>query len=165
MVLVALFAGVAVVSFDFGDSDRHVETEVRRLQELLKLAQQEAVLKVKTYVLQTDREGYSFLELDEVKKIAVPMARDDVFRARKLAHGIEMKVTVQEDSLQQYLSQGEDKKNLKEKDPNLKYIVLFASGEMSPFEIRFRGESSTEYVLTGTIIGQLTLNNSREARL
>lgn len=165
MVLVALFAGVAVVSFDFGDGDRHVETEARRLQELLKLAQQEAVLKVKTYVLQTDREAYSFLELDEVKKIAVPMTKDDIFRTRKLARGIEMKVTVQEDSLQQYLSQGEDKKNVKEKNPNLRYIVLFASGEMTPFEIRLRGESTTEYVLTGTIVGQLALNNSRETRL
>jgi len=152
VITVVIIIGV-VISFatlSVSQSDDHrVRDEVERIQHLLQLGSEEAVLNGKELALQINREGYLFvtLEGDNWK----PVENDDVLRQRKFPPLFTLDLSLW----------GKDM-NLNDKDKPAR-IMLLSSGEITPFQLVFKMDNGEVYQLHGNLVGKLTLYAPGEA--
>ena len=148
MVLLGIVLSVAVLSAG-GDASRELELEVRRMAQLIRLAQEEATLNGDELAIRFYPDGYAFERLDD--KEWVPLQGSNLFVRRQFDS--EVKLEVRQDGVPV---------DLKEKDTGR--ILLQSSGEMTPFEL-FLGwyDEDPLFRLSGNSIGKLTVENARDA--
>lgn len=94
VLLVGILGSVVVLSVNTSGPERHLPEESARLAALLEQAGNEAVMQNQEYGLRVTGQGYVFLCLDEVKQRWNPCA-DEVFRARELPEGLELRLVKQ----------------------------------------------------------------------
>ena len=123
MVIVAIMATLAVLSVSGGLGDRPTKEEVRRLNALLHIASEEAVLFNRSLGLKFNEAGYAFYRLEEVpieneedsltatnpflpqgnsQQVAQPQTEkrwmliegDDFLKERELPDGVELELSV-----------------------------------------------------------------------
>ena len=122
-------------------SDRYVEDEAKRIHHLVRLATEEAVLGAQEYSLLVNYEGYSFAQLVGPKW--EPIEGDSFFRSREFPDNLSVKMFVYEQEV-----------NLNDSEKPVQ-IYLLSSGEVTPFKLILKGESEAEYVVTGSLTGQI----------
>lgn len=149
VLVVVIIIGV-VISFavlSINSDDKTLEEDAQRLEALIKLTGQEAVLQSTELALQFDEGGYEFLAYDGKKW--QPITDDEILRPRKLPDNVAV----------DYEPEGQ-KVTLKGMDDEAKppRIYFFSSGEMTPFRLSLhrRGELDG-YVLTGSARGKTEL--------
>ena len=167
IVIIGLILSMAVLSVG-GGRDDEVEEEARRLAALMELAGQEAILKTKELGLRFTPNGYQFMvwkKGDDEKDGDEREDRwqeyvDGVLKARELPEELEFELFLEglpvtlemEDS-----DADEDKKKKKIKP----HIILFSSGERSPFELTISVDNLSldgediRYHLEGKMLGTL----------
>lgn len=126
MVIVSIMTGLAVTSMPALVQSGEFDTESRRLITLLRMAREEAVLQGEEYGLRVADDGYEFMVYDEAAQGWVSMARRP-FNARLLPEGMELLLEV-EDNVPM-LGNEEDE------DATIPRIMLFSSGETTPFDL------------------------------
>jgi general secretion pathway protein H len=156
VLVVVIIIGV-VISFavlSINSDDKTLEEEARRLQALINLTGQEAVLQSKELALQFNEDGYEFLAYDGEKWHAI--ADDEILRPRTLPDNVTM----------DYEPEGQ-KLTLKGMDDEAKppRIYFLSSGEMTPFRltVRRRGELDG-YLLTGSARGKTELRGADDGK-
>ena len=155
LVLVGIILSFATLSLDTGE-DRKIKEEARRITSLIKLAQEESILNNRILFLNINTAGYQFTYLnpdrEEAKKHPerneIPM-EDSVFRAREFAEYVHLDIKVE--NLQ--FNTDADKK---EKDDSVFKILIYPSGEISPFKISFP-TNDIDYEIIGSIQGVVEL--------
>jgi general secretion pathway protein H len=155
VLVVVIIIGV-VISFavlSINSDDKTLEEEARRLQALIGLAGQEAILQSKELALQFDEDGYEFLAFDGEKW--QPVTDDQILRPRKLPDTVAV----------DYEPEGQ-KLTLKGMDEEAKppRIYFLSSGEMTPFRLTLRRRGELDgYVLTGSARGKTELRGTGDA--
>jgi len=152
MVIIGVVLSFAVLSFK-GD-DKSLEQEARRLQALIALASQEAVLQSKELAMEFSSDGYDFVAFDG--KQWQPIADDDVLRARKLP----------KDLVIDYQAEG-DKLTIGAKDDEAvpPRIYFLSSGEATPFHLTLHHRGvADDYSLSGDARGKTELKGPEDAR-
>ena len=152
VLVVVIIIGV-VISFavlSINSDDKTLEETATRLQALIGLGSQEAVLQSTELALQFNEDGYEFLAFDGKKW--QPISDDQILRPRKLPDT----VTVDYEPEGQKLTlQGMDD----EKTPPRIYFL--SSGEMTPFRLTLRRRGELDgYVLTGSPRGKTELHTT-----
>ena len=137
LVIIGIMVTSVVLSIRTDDLGEHMEMEMQRIQALLKLAREEAVMQ------NEDTENtYSFEILGD--KGWEPITGDQIFRARKVVDGTELALKVDDLEIkfgQQQEAAGEDK------IPPPRIFIL-SSGEIMPFELILRTvDQSLQYSL------------------
>ena len=152
VLVVVIIIGV-VISFavlSIHSDDKTLEEAARRLEALINLTSQEAVLQSTELALQFDDDGYEFLAYDGKKW--QPITDDEILRRRKLPDNVAV----------EYEPEGQ-KPTLKGMDDEAKppRIYFLSSGEMTPFRLSLhrRGELDS-YVLTGDARGKTKLRGT-----
>lgn len=84
IVVLSIAAGLIVVRGTPGDSN-YLESDAKKLSQLLRIAQQESLLKSKDIRFIAGEEGYVFEEFTGSRW--VPVATEPMLRARKWDHG------------------------------------------------------------------------------
>lgn len=84
IVVLSIAAGLIVVRGTPGDSN-YLESDAKKLSQLLRIAQQESLLKSKDIRFVAGEEGYVFEEFTGSRW--VPVATEPMLRARKWDHG------------------------------------------------------------------------------
>lgn len=186
MVVVMLIIGI-IVSFTTltigGSESRRVQEELARLQNLLALASEEAVLQTEELALEPYRNGYRFLRLAQMDAAFEwqPIEDNPLFRARCLPDEIELAATIEgaESPLERVdcaeltaapKTDAEKEEQAKEKtkfslekDKEPARIFLLSSGEMTPFEFAFTpADRKTVLYLVGELTGKLTTQTRDE---
>ncbi len=168
VVLITLGTLFIVPQLNLGDSQQRVQKEAERMAVILEAVRQEAILKFKTYVLQVFPTHYQFLVLGEMSGLQ-PL-EDQLFRPRRLPSDMYFKTSLDVNesiSLDQILNQGEQEEDSDEEqtDPEqqepILNIIIFASGELSPFTLEFISESGGEYEVLGEMTGKIKVVNPR----
>ena len=146
MLVVLIIIGIVSVqitmSIHTGDRGNAMQTEMQRIQALLKMAREEAVMQDMDIALKVTDDSYSFEVLGD--KGWQPITDDQIFRERKVPDGTELVLKV--DNLEinfgkQQEAAGEDK------IPPPRIFVL-SSGEIMPFELILRTrDQSLQYSL------------------
>ncbi len=146
ILMIGIILGIAVISLPQSSHDQ-LATEAERLNALITLASQEAVISNRQMALDFTPDGYRFLAQSD--KGDWQTLTSGALHPRTLADGLQLDVTLEGLRLQ-LNQQSKDSAGL---------IYLLSSGEISPFEVTL--ETTTEpiqkYRITATIDGQQQL--------
>jgi len=146
MLVVLIIIGIVVTSVTLSirtdDRGEKMETEMRRIQALLKLASEEAVMQDEDIALRVSQDSYSFEVLSD--KGWQPITDDKVFRQRKVVEGTELALKV--DDLE--IDFGKQQEAAGENKIPPPRIFILSSGEIMPFELILRTlDQSLQYSL------------------
>jgi len=146
VVIVVFIIGIVITFATLSvsqNSDRYIEDEAKRLQQLIRLATEEAVYRGSEMSIFITSKGYNFARLNGPKWEAI--ANDKLFRQREFPEAVSIKLIVDEQEV-----------DLEKKDKPAQ-IFLLSSGEVMPaFTIVLSGESELEYKITGSNTGEIT---------
>lgn len=148
MVIIGIVVSFAVLSLK-GD-EKSLEEEARRLQALIALTGQEAVMQSRELAVEFTPDGYNFITFDGTQW--QPLVDDEILRTRTLPSELVL----------DYQAEGEHLTiGAKDDEASPPRIYFLSSGEMTPFHVtvRRRGESDG-YVLTGNARGKTKLNEA-----
>jgi len=156
MLVVLIIIGIVVTSVTLSirtdDRGEKMETEMRRIQALLKLASEEAVMQDEDIALRVSQDSYSFEVLSD--KGWQPIADDKVFRQRKVVEGTELALKV--DDLE--IDFGKQQEAAGENKIPPPRIFILSSGEIMPFELILRTlDQSLQYSLKAQQDGTIKL--------
>jgi general secretion pathway protein H len=132
LLIIGIMVGTVTLSVHTDDRRELMETEMQRIQALLKQAREEAVMQDEDIALKVSKNSYSFEILGD--KGWQPISDDRIFRERKVVDGTELALKVDNLEIkfgQQQEAAGEDK------IPPPRIFIL-SSGEIMPFELILR---------------------------
>ncbi|HFD92625.1 MAG TPA: type II secretion system protein GspH [Gammaproteobacteria bacterium] len=158
VLIIGITVGLVVISIDPGEED-DIKLEARRLQELIRLASQEAIMQSNEYALEISDDGYRFLFLAKQKWMPV---EDPMLRARTLPDALYLEVFFDGAPFDFMKTEQEDTEEEDEKPR----VYLFSSGEITPVEIVLQAENSeARYHVVTEINGKVSLEaNDDEAQ-
>jgi general secretion pathway protein H len=146
LVLIGIVSTLAV--FSIGEPSRQqLGNEAERVQALLQLASEEAMLTSREYGVIFYRDGYSFVIHDPRNESAWTPLEQGTFRRRQLPDGVTLSLFVEglaatgDETMQNALPQ----------------LVLFAAGGRTPFRLRFDYQGKPLMQLSGAYYGELEL--------
>lgn len=141
VIIIGIVISFATLSVSQND-DHRARDEVERIQHLMQLVSEQAVLQGKEYALQINRDGYQFVTLDgdEWK----PVTDDSLLRQREFPPLFTLDLSLW----------GKDM-NLDDKDKPAR-IMLLSSGELTPFHLYFKMDNDQTYQLRGELTGKLS---------
>jgi len=150
VVIIGVMATLAVLSIGNRTLDDRLAVEARRLQELLALAADEAVLQgVELGFIQTP-EGYAFLALKDGKWI--PLEDIGPLRSRTLAEPFYLQLLIEGRRVAPVRTDDE-KTELKPQ------VVLLSSGDATEFILELRAQQFDPYYrLQGDVLGRVKLD-------
>jgi general secretion pathway protein H len=131
------------------NEDHRVRDEAERIQHLLQLVSEEAVLQGRELALQLNRQGYQFVSLEGDKW--QPVADDKLLRQREFPELFTLELSLWGKPM-----------NLEDKDKPAR-ILLLSSGEITPFQLLFKMDNGETYQLQGNLTGKLALYAPGEA--
>ncbi|MBD3670595.1 MAG: type II secretion system minor pseudopilin GspH [Gammaproteobacteria bacterium] len=152
LMIIGILFTLGVMSLNLGDQQAKVEQEIRRIVGVVELAQEEAVLKRQEMALRFERDGYSFLTLEENKW--VPFDRDRQYKPYTLPDDMRLYVDVQD---------GGAPRQGNEKTQALAYIL--SSGEVTPFELTIEAVDGSQRSLSVDLIGRTRILHPDEVVL
>ena len=147
MVLIGIIFSFAMLSMRGDDVAQMMDREARRLETLLALANDEAIVRGEELGVRFDDDGYAFLVLamDGWKP-----PDDSLLKAYTLPADIRMQLEVEgEQSLDT-----QDPEKEAETPPQ---VLILSSGEMTPFSVTFSsGLSEYSYRLEASLMGEVS---------
>ncbi len=158
--IIGITATFAVIAFSGRAVDDRLETEARRLEQLLRLASEEAVVQGIELGFLTDGKTYAFLFADSEQNrgwLAYP--DDGPLRTRELPEGMELQIAVDDFDLpaaEKPKQDDEEGKGEDEKDPLRPQVYFLSSGELSPFELELTAEGAKQrYRYAAKLTGEI----------
>ena len=147
IAIIGILLTIATLSVE-QNSRNVLQQEAERLQGLLQLAADEAILSGRELALQIDPDRYLFMRLEgENWK---PLEADRILRERQLPVNIHLELQVEGVAVDMFAEQ------------QPRRIFILSSGEMTPFELLLGNQEEGEYILQGDITGKLELYWSEE---
>ena len=153
---------------------RVLQDEVKRIQSLLTLASDEAVLQSEELAIEVYRNGYRFMQLAQAKDAWEwqPVQDNAIFRARCFPEGVELAAEIEGTPavLERFdcaaeAAKADTEKAKEEKPVTNKFskaedvpprIFLLSSGEMTPFNLTLSLPDKSSSRLVGELTGKLT---------
>jgi general secretion pathway protein H len=151
MVLIGIIFSFAMLSMGGDDLAELMEQETRRLQTLLALASDEAVIRGEELAMRFEDDGYEFM----VQAADGWRAADDgLLKSYHLPAEVELQLDVSGDlpgmgeGAEQEPGQG---------NARPPQVFILSSGEMTPFTVTFNSRhSNRQYHLTTTVLGAVS---------
>ena len=155
LVLVGIIFSFAVLSIGGDDVAEAMERETRRLETLITMAGEEAVLRSEEVAIHFSEDGYTFLFL-QADGWQEP-ENDPLLRARTLPAGIRMRLEVEGDPPRLVKSDKDKEKEKNDtKERPVPQVFILSSGEMTPFAVTLESdESRLRYHLSASLMGEL----------
>ncbi|MBI3171125.1 MAG: type II secretion system minor pseudopilin GspH [Hydrocarboniphaga effusa] len=149
IVIIGIMASFAVLSLGSRALDERLDTEARRLNELIALAAEEAVLQGTELGFIQTADGYAFLVLKEGKWL--PLEDNGALRPRALNEPFYLELRM-EDRPVAAAKLDDEKVELKPQ------VLLLSSGEATAFRLDLHARNFAVYFqLEGDVLGRLKL--------
>ncbi|MCP1673035.1 general secretion pathway protein H [Natronocella acetinitrilica] len=149
LLIIGIMVSVAILSVSFSRDDT-LEREARRLQAVMELAAERALIEARELGLILEPDGYRFTELVDGQWIGITAAERREFNPREFPPQLRLQLEL--DGLP-----GDREPGASEDDrPS---ILMLSSGEMTPFRLLLSevGGEQERYRLRGNLIGRLEL--------
>ncbi|MBF0284145.1 MAG: type II secretion system minor pseudopilin GspH [Magnetococcales bacterium] len=151
MVIIGILSGMAVLSTGLVGAERTTETEVRRLQALMRLGREEAIVSVRDLGLSLTMESYRFLVLGEEGEWLELGAEEEHLKARLLPNNLQLTLMVDGRAASLAGRVNDRREGLSPQ------IVFHSSGEMTPFRLDWRFPGQVPYRLSGDGFGHMSV--------
>lgn len=157
VTIIAVLAGAAVLSIGTLGSDRELQREAERLQSVIDLLNEEAVLESRDYGVLFTSAGYRFFLYDYQTLTWLAPADDNLLVQHDLEPPIKLALLLEDREVE--LAQSfETMSGLDEPEPQ---VVVFSSGEVTPFEAEFyRDLTGGRFVLDVEFDGEATVSEN-----
>lgn len=157
--LLSVILSMATLSLPSSDASGPLKDEGRRIQRLVGLLGEEAVLRSEQMAMQIYEDGYLFVRRDGQSWKTI--AGDNLFRERPLDDGFVFKLSLDDQLVTLGLREPEvDKEVLNELTPQ---ILILSSGETTAFELAIVHEDSgLSYRLEADGLGDIKLEGPLE---
>jgi general secretion pathway protein H len=139
VVIIGIIASMAAVSTRVLGGDHEMDQEAKRLVAILGQAREEAVLQGRDVGLRIDARGYDFLLYDARSERWDLAADDPLLRERTLPDGLEASLRLESRPVQLPARAAPTERN-----PALPQVVVLASGDLVPFELRLERAGTQE---------------------
>lgn len=140
VVIISISIGMVVMNFSPADPDEQIDEEITRLQQLLRFAHQQSVIRAEEYGVRFYQTGYRFMRFDEEKQSWVNLQNDKLLRYRTLPSPMELNLYI-------------------EQTP----IVLLASAEDDP-KPKQKTTEETQLTYNGNIYASQSNENENEIK-
>tara|TARA_Y100000768_G_scaffold157085_1_gene117234 strand:- start:5389 stop:5931 length:543 start_codon:yes stop_codon:yes gene_type:complete len=148
ITIIAVITSMSLLLFN-PPSDQTLKNESSKLQSLIQMASDEAIIQGKEIGIEFIHRGYRFLDLDPFTEIWNTREDDHIFRERYFSEGINVDIKLENNEIE---IRGKKENKLQRLFP---HIILFSSGEISPFLITLAGENG-ELMIEAKINGTIT---------
>ena len=146
ILIIAVMTSVAMLSLSFGSRDR-ARLAATQLAGVLRSAREEAAMQGRDLAFGFWQRGWACYELDAAGAWH-PRLGDRLLRPRTLAAGLALTLRLQ----------GEEVR-LAGRAKTHPQVFVLSSGEMEPFVLELREDARTRERLTGSALGQITLQS------
>lgn len=138
LMIVSIMSGIVIANMPSLTRSADFEAEVKRLQIVMELAREEALMQSNEFGFRVDRNSagqlsaYSFYIYDDLNQSWVSYEASPL-QPRELPEGIEMQLTVEGEAFSLDGDSGGDADG--EESQGLPPVMLLSSGETTPFDL------------------------------
>ena len=166
VTIIGILAGTVVLSSGILRDERDIEHEVLRLQSLIGLVREEAIMQSREHAILFTESGYRFYVYDYQTHRWVDPPGDSLLTVHELDEPIELLLRVEEHDLvldpaasdARAGRDGREDRNDEDDEGPQPQVMLLSSGEMTAFEAEFfRDPAGGRITLTGGIDGSVTV--------
>lgn len=133
MAIIGIFFGAVLLTPGIVATDRHVEQEARRLENVIDLVREEALMQSRDYGLRFSDDGYRFYVYDYAQGAWLEPGGDRLLAPHALGEDLELELIVEDRDLLLEPEQDADQED-DGVDTIQPQVLLLSSGEMTPFE-------------------------------
>ena len=177
VTIIGILVAMATVSFNVLGGDHEMDQEAERLVAVLGEARDDAMLHGRDLGLRVDTRGYDWLKYDSRTDRWVPIDDDIVLRPRSLPDGVQLALLVESRSVtleprgsapttaapaaeSGAASLSNDAAGRDERGALRPQVVVQASGDLVPFELRLTRDGTEELRrVVGTEAGQVKVED------
>ena len=159
--IVAIVMTVAVLNLSLTDDDRELRREARRFMSLVELAQDDAMLQGREFGLELMLDSYRFIEYDPIANQWSEIFGDDHLRLRQLPEQMVFELFLEDRQISldveaAEMQDNDDNASFRGIDHYTPHILIFSSGDRTPFELRIvRLLDDQSVVLQGDLLGKI----------
>jgi general secretion pathway protein H len=160
VVIMAVVISLAVLSIGVTGRDTQLDEESRRIEGLVDLLHERALLEGRDFGILVEPAGYEFLVYDTTRSLWRPFNDEHEFRHRELPKGVTFQLEL--DS-QVVVLKPIDRKGASDGAPPAPQVAIAASGEATPFRLTLKREATrAQASVAGTALGKTTVENSNK---
>jgi general secretion pathway protein H len=161
LVIIAIVISFAVLSIGVTGRDRELDEESRRIEGLVGLLQERAVLEGRDFGLLVEPTHYQFVVFQNRRQRWEVFDQEREFRRRDLPKGLSFELALDSRVIL-----------LRDKDPHIKsdapvtapQLIIAASGEGTPFRLTLaRAGSDARATVSADAMGKLKVESSDQA--
>jgi general secretion pathway protein H len=168
ITIVGIVMSIALLSLGLLGDDRDLRTEGRRVIALIQVAQDEAVMQGREFGLELMVGAYRFVEYDPLLNAWGELIGDDTFRQRQLPEDYELDLFVEGQRVLLDLEPAsfgdpEETANQDLTENYAPHVLIFSSGDMTPFELHIRRPDQDQgVVLEANLLGDIKFASDEE---
>jgi general secretion pathway protein H len=158
VVIMAVVISLAVLSIGVTGRDAQLDEETRRIEGLVGLLHERALLEGRDFGLRIEPSAYEFVVYDPTRDRWLTMDQDHEFRHRELAKGLSFQLEL--DS-QIVVLKVIDRNLPSDQAPPTPQVAIAASGEGTPFRLTLvREQTNAKASVDGDALGKISRENS-----
>jgi general secretion pathway protein H len=156
VVIIGIITSMAMISTRVLGGDHEMDQETKRFVAVLSQAREDAMLEGRDVGLRVDARGYDFLRYDGRREQWQLETEDAMLRARSLPDGLEAGLWLESRPVKLPARVAPT-----ERTPPQPQVVLMASGDMVPFELRLERAGTRELrAVVGSTEGKLEVRKN-----
>jgi general secretion pathway protein H len=160
VVIMAVIISLAVLSIGVTGRDNQLDQESRRVQALIDLLHERAVLEGRDFGVRVEPTGYGFVVYDTYRDAWAKFDEENEYRHRDLPKGISFQLQLD----QQTVVLKPVDKALSGGPPPAPQLAIAASGEGTPFRLILQRDSTqAQAAVAGDALGKTSLETSDHA--
>ena len=160
IVIIGIITSMAMVSTRVLGGDHEMDQEARRLVAVLTQAREDAMLEGRDVGLRIDARGYDFMHYDGRIEQWELVGEDPLLHERSLPDGLEASLLLESRSVRL-----PPRVAPTERERPLPQVVLMASGDLVPFEVRLERAGTQEIrAVVGSAAGKLEILANDDVR-
>ena len=155
LVIISVILTFTTLSLGDGGQLRRIEKTSQRLQAVIQLAQQEAIIKGSELGLVITTESYQFVRF--TGQTWETLHHDSIFNKHLFPLNTQLFLTVEGEEMSIF----KESKKTTPSTKNAPHLIFFSSGEITPFTLILHNDTLAQhgYQLTGDFMGQLNLTS------
>ncbi len=159
VVIMAIIISLAILSMGVTGRDSQLDDETRRIEGLMGLLHERALLEGRDFGMHIEPSAYEFLAYDTFHDRWIRMDQEHEFRHRVLPTGLSLQLQL--DSQTVVLKAADS--GLSNQTPLTPQVAIAASGEGTPFRlILSRDETRAQASVDGDALGKISHENSAQ---
>jgi general secretion pathway protein H len=159
IVIIAVVISLAVLSVSATGRDSQLDDESRRIEGLVGLLHERALLEGRDFGLRIEPTAYEFVVYDARRDRWLMLDQEREFRHRELPKGITFQLQLDSQTV---VIKPIDK-NLSNGDPPNPQVAIAASGEGTPFRLTLlRDATQAKASVDGDALGKISRENSNK---